>query len=90
MLNKINELFKDSIYKTKLSQKEQFNLVGNILSIDLNIIKICDNFDYTDKVPKLVLFLTILIIDGSLIIIASTFILSNSFRYSSTCFSSFE
>lgn len=57
MLNKINELFKDSIYKTKLSQKEQFNLVGNILSIDLNIIKMCDNFDYTDKVPKLVLFL---------------------------------
>lgn len=57
MLNKINELFKDSMFKNKLSQSEQFDLVANILSMDSSIIKMCDNFDYTDKVPKLVIFL---------------------------------
>lgn len=57
LLNKINELLKDNLYKKNLSQKEQFDLVADILSINQSIIKMADNFDYTDKVPKLVIFL---------------------------------
>lgn len=57
ILNKINELFKDCMFKKKLSQQDQFDLICDILMMDERIIKMADNFDYTDKIPKLVIFL---------------------------------
>lgn len=57
VLNKINDLFADSLYKKRLSQEEKFNIVANILSMSQSVIKMVDNFDYTDKVPKLVIYL---------------------------------
>lgn len=57
ILNKINDLFRDKLYKKNLSQNDKFNIVANILTMSPNIIKMADNFDYTDKIPKLVIYL---------------------------------
>ena len=43
--------------KKDLSQNDKFNIVANILTMSPNIIKMADNFDYTDKIPKLVIYL---------------------------------
>ena len=57
VLNKINELFSDNLFKKTLSEKDKFDLIGDILTINQNILKMADNFDYTDKIPKLVIYL---------------------------------
>lgn len=57
ILKKINDLFKDCMFKKKFSQEEQLGMVCDILMMDESIIKMADNFDYTDKIPKLVIFL---------------------------------
>ena len=57
LLNKINELLSDSLFKKKLTQEDKYTLVTNILSMNQEIVKMADNFDYTDKVPKIILFL---------------------------------
>jgi len=57
MLNKINDFFDSQMFKKGLTQTEKFNIVVNILNIKSDIIKMVDNFDYTDKVPKIVVFL---------------------------------
>lgn len=57
MLNKINEVLKSGMYKHKFSTNEEFDFVCDILMMDSRIIKMADGFDFTDKVPKLVIFL---------------------------------
>ena len=57
ILNKINDLFRNPPFKKNLTQDEKYKLVIDILSINHSIIKMADNFDYTDKIPKLVIFL---------------------------------
>jgi hypothetical protein len=57
MLNAINRLFSDSMFKTPLTQQMQFDIVTDILSMNHNIIKMVDNFDFTDKIPKILIFL---------------------------------
>lgn len=57
MLNKINDLFNDCMYKKKLSQEDKFSLICDVLKMNESVIKMADNFDYTDKIPKLVIFL---------------------------------
>lgn len=57
ILNKINELFKDCLFKKKFTQDDKFNLICDILMMNEHIIKMTDGFDYTDKIPKLVIFL---------------------------------
>lgn len=57
ILNKINDLLDDCMYKKQLSKEEEFSLVCDILSMDESVIKMADNFDFTDKIPKIVIFL---------------------------------
>ena len=57
ILRKINVLFNDCMFKKKLDQNDQFNLIADILSMNESVIKMADAFDFTDKVPKLVIFL---------------------------------
>lgn len=57
ILKKINVLFKDCMFKKKFSQEDQFNMIADILSMNESIIKMADAFDFTDRVPKLVIFL---------------------------------
>jgi hypothetical protein len=57
ILNKINVLFNDDLFKQKLNQNEKFDLVCDILSLNQHIIRMVDGFDYTDSIPKLVIYL---------------------------------
>lgn len=57
ILSSINKLFSDCLFKDKLNQTDQFNIISDILLMNHDIIKMVDNFDFTDKIPKIVLFL---------------------------------
>lgn len=57
LCNSINRTLADSIFQSTLSESEEFNFIGDILSISEDIIKLLDNYDYADKIPKVVIFL---------------------------------
>lgn len=57
ILRKINCLFADNLFKKKFNQNETFDMISTIITMNPIIIKMADGFDYTDKVPKLVIFL---------------------------------
>lgn len=57
MLNKINELIKDCMFKTKMDKDLKQDITCDILMMNEKIVKMVDGFDYTDKIPKLVIFL---------------------------------
>lgn len=46
-----------SMFQGGLSESDEFNFIGDILSISEDIIKLLDNYDYSDKIPKVVIFL---------------------------------
>lgn len=57
MLSKINDVLKSRRFKKKPDGKEQMDFVCDILMINEDILKMADSFDYSDKVPKIVVFL---------------------------------
>lgn len=57
MLKKINEALTSGIYNKSLSQQEQFDYICDILCMSEDIIRYIDGFDFTDKIPKIVVFL---------------------------------
>ena len=59
LLNKINETIRDkSLFKDPIDTKEEIIDFGMlILSLDKKIIRLIDNFDFTNDIPKLVMFL---------------------------------
>lgn len=57
MLGKLNALFADRMFKKVLSRDDKFDIICDVLSMNQQIIKMADGFDYTDKIPKLVIFL---------------------------------
>ena len=57
MLNNINTVLKSGIFKEILSKEQRFDFVSDVMTMDERIMKMADNFDYTGKIPKLVLFL---------------------------------
>lgn len=57
ILKKINALFSDNLFKKTLNQNEKFDIVADILSMNQQIVKMADGFDYTDKIPKIVIYL---------------------------------
>lgn len=57
MLNKINDVLKDCMFKKKLSKEDEFRFICDIFVMNESIIRMADNFDFPDKVPKLVVFL---------------------------------
>lgn len=57
LLNKINETLKDSLlFRCTLSQEAQLQFIACILSLKDEVIQLIDSFDFTEKVPKIVIF----------------------------------
>lgn len=57
ILKKLNSLFNDKMFKKTLTQNDKFDIVCDVLTMNQHIVKMADGFDYTDKVPKIVVFL---------------------------------
>lgn len=57
ILRKVNVLFSDKMFKKELNQQDKFDILADVLSINPQIIRMADGFDYTGAVPKLVVFL---------------------------------
>lgn len=53
----LNRVLSFSLFQSRLSEQDEFSFVGDILSISEQIIKLLDNYDYSDKIPKVVIFL---------------------------------
>lgn len=57
ILNKINETIIDDVFVDNIDENQILRFVMNVLNIDLEIIKLLDNFDYTSYIPKIIVFL---------------------------------
>lgn len=57
ILNKINVYLNSGMCKKSFSPNEEFDIVCDILMMNPTIVKMADGFDFTDKIPKLVIFL---------------------------------
>lgn len=58
ILENINQMLKDnSLYINPLDKNKKMDLLLKILFMDDKLVRAIDNFDYTDKVPKLVFFI---------------------------------
>lgn len=58
ILNKFNEIIvKKDIFNIKLDKEKILRFFALVLSMDEQIIRIIDNFDFTGNVPKLVVYL---------------------------------
>lgn len=58
LLNKFNEAIKDkNIFAKQLTKEDKLKFLVLVLSMNENIIRLIDNFDFTSYVPKLVVYL---------------------------------
>lgn len=57
LVDALNRIFSDNVLSHSLSQEEEFSLVGKILSVPTEIIKMLDNYDYSRDIPKVIFFL---------------------------------
>ncbi len=58
LLNKFNEVIKrDDLFVNKLDKDSCLKLLVLVLNLDKEIIRIVDNFDFVDDIPKIVIFL---------------------------------
>lgn len=58
MLKKFNEtILDDKLYSFNLSREDMLQLLVLVLHINEEIIRLVDNFDFTNNIPKIVIFL---------------------------------
>lgn len=58
LLNKFNEVIKrDDLYVNKLDKDSCLKLLVLVLTLNEEIIRLVDNFDFVDSIPKLVIYL---------------------------------
>lgn len=57
LVDALNQVMQESVLSKTLSQDKEFTLVDHILSIHSDIIKMVDNYDYPEEVPRIVIFL---------------------------------
>lgn len=58
ILNKINETIKDTrLFNKKLDKEDILNLIITLLNISDQVIRLIDNYDFTQDVPKVTIFL---------------------------------
>lgn len=58
ILNKINETIKDArLFSKKLDKEETLNLIMILLNISEQVIRLIDNYDFTQDIPKITIFL---------------------------------
>lgn len=58
ILNKFNEVIKDqNTFAKPLDKEGKLNLLVLILSMNENIVRLIDNFDFTGYIPKIVIYL---------------------------------
>lgn len=58
LLNKFNEVIKrKDLYLNKLDKDDVLKLLVLVLSLNEEIVRLVDNFDFVDRVPKIVIYL---------------------------------
>ncbi|MPQ42866.1 YceG family protein [Clostridium tarantellae] len=58
LLNKFNEIILDKdLYVEYMDREKSLVLLGLILNLNQNIVKLIDNFDFTSNIPKIVIYL---------------------------------
>lgn len=58
ILNKFNEIIKNKdIFTNFLGKEDKLNLLVLVLSMNENIVRLIDNFDFTGYIPKVVIYL---------------------------------
>ena len=58
LLNKFNEVIKrQDLYVQKFDTQDCLNLLVLVLNLNENIVRLVDNFDFVDRVPKIVIYL---------------------------------
>lgn len=59
MLSKLNETMRDSsLFKSPINSKEErMNFAATILCLNKKIVRLIDSFDFTNEIPKVVIFL---------------------------------
>ncbi|MPM97948.1 hypothetical protein SDC9_145129 [bioreactor metagenome] len=58
LLNKFNEVIKrKDLYVNKLDKDDVLKLLVLVLSLNEEIVRLVDNFDFVDRVPKIVIYL---------------------------------
>jgi len=58
LLNKFNEVIKrQDLYVQKFDTEDCLNLLVLVLNLNEEIVRLIDNFDFVDRVPKIVIYL---------------------------------
>lgn len=72
LISALNRVFSSGVIKKELDDIQEFNVVGKILEIDTKIIQLINSYDYSEQIPKIIVFLEYenIIYEGNLPILA--------------------